>query len=126
MRRLDGKVAIITSGAGGSGRAGGARFVNEGVAVLHIATRGASGVGAAREIGGAIAAFAADVTDSLQVDAYLHEALHRFGGVDIAPLNAGIEGAHTPLEEYPPEVFARVLAVNVSGVWAGLRAAIQP
>jgi len=48
------------------------------------------------------------------------------GGVDIALLNAGIEGAHTPLEEYPPEVFARVLAVNVSGVWLGLRAAIQP
>ena len=62
----------------------------------------------------------------MQVDAYMREALDRFGGVDIALLNAGIEGAHTPLEEYPPEVFARVLAVNVGGVWPGLRAAIQP
>ena len=43
----------------------------------------------------------------------MRDALDRFGGVDIALLNAGIEGAHTPLEGYPPEVFARVLAVNV-------------
>jgi NAD(P)-dependent dehydrogenase (short-subunit alcohol dehydrogenase family) len=126
MRRLDGKVAIITGGAGGIGRAAGALFVNEGASVLLVDQPGSGVEGAAREIGGAIAAFAADVTDSLQVDAYMRAALDRFGGVDIALLNAGIEGAHTPLEEYPPEVFARVLAVNVSGVWAGLRAAIQP
>ena len=107
MRRLDGKVAIITGGAGGIGRAAGALFVGEGASVLLVDRPGSGVEGAAREIGGAVAAFAADVTDSLQVDAYMREALDRFGGVDIALLNAGIEGAHTPLEEYPPEVFAQ-------------------
>jgi NAD(P)-dependent dehydrogenase (short-subunit alcohol dehydrogenase family) len=126
MSRLRGRVAVITGGAGGIGRAAGALFVREGASVLLVDRPGSGVEGAAREIGGAIAAFAADVSDSLQVDAYIREAQARFGGVDIALLNAGIEGLYTPLEEYPPETFARVLAVNVGAVWLGLRAAIRP
>ena len=126
MGRLQGKVAVITGGAGGIGRAAGALFVREGASVLLVDRPESAVAGAAREIGGAVAAFAADVTDSSQVDAYMREAQDRFGGVDIALLNAGIEGAHAPLEEYPPEIFARVMAVNVGAVWLGLRAAIPP
>jgi NAD(P)-dependent dehydrogenase (short-subunit alcohol dehydrogenase family) len=125
MNRLQGRVAVITGGAGGIGRAAGALFVSEGASVLLVDLPGSGVEGAAREIGGAVAAFAADVTDSLQVDAYMREAEDRFGGVDIAVLNAGIEGVYKPLEEYPPETFARVLAVNVGAVWLGLRASIR-
>ena len=126
MSRLQGKVAVITGGAGGIGRAAGALFVREGASVLLV-DRPESGVEeAAREIGGAVAGFAADVTDPPQVDAYMREAQDRFGGVDIALLNAGIDGVYTPLEDYPPETFAQVMAVNVGAVWLGLRAAIRP
>jgi NAD(P)-dependent dehydrogenase (short-subunit alcohol dehydrogenase family) len=126
MSRLQGKVAVITGGAGGIGRAAGALFVREGASVLLVDRPGSSVETTARDIGNYAAAFAADITDPLQVDAYMQEALDRFGGVDIALLNAGIEGVHRPLEEYPPETFAQVMAVNVGAVWLGLRAAIGP
>ena len=126
MDRLKGKVAVITGGAGGIGRAAGVLFMSEGASVLLVDRPGSGVETAAREIGGAVAAFATDVTDPSQVDAYTREAQDRFGGLDIALLNAGIVGAHTPLEEYPPETFAQVMAVNVSAVWLGLRAAIGP
>jgi 3alpha(or 20beta)-hydroxysteroid dehydrogenase len=124
MSRLTGKVAVITGGAGGIGRAAGALFIREGASVLLV-DRPESGVAAvARDIGGPVAAFEADVTDSSQVDAYMRDVEKRFGGLDIALLNAGIEGLYTPLEEYPPETFAQVMAVNVGAVWLGLRAAV--
>jgi len=126
MSRLKGKVAVITGGAGGIGRAAGALFMREGALVLLVDRPGSGVERAAREIGGAVEAFAADVSDPSQVDAYVREAQDRFGGLDIALLNAGIVGAHTPLEEYPAETFAQVMAVNVGAVWLGLRAAIGP
>ena len=126
MNRLNGKVAVITGGAGGIGRAAGAVFAHEGASVLLVDRPGSAVAEIAREIGGAVAGYEADVTDPLQVEAYMREAQQRFGGLDIALLNAGIEGAHTPLEEYPPEIFARVMAVNVYAVWLGLRVAVGP
>jgi len=125
MSRLEGKVAVITGAAGGIGRAAGALFAREGASVLLIDRPGSGVERVAREIGGA-EAFAADVTDPVQVDGYMREAQDRFGGVDIALLNAGIEGVHTPIEEYPPGTFAQVMAVNVGAVWLGLRAAVRP
>lgn len=126
MSRLNGKIAVITGGAGGIGRAAGAMFVREGAAVLLVDRPGSGVAAAARDIGGAVAGFEADVTESSQVDAYMGEVEKRFGGLDIALLNAGIEGVYRPLEEYPPETFAQVMAVNVGAVWLGLRAAVGP
>lgn len=126
MSRLKGKVAVVTGGAGGIGRAAGSLFVREGASVLLVDRPGSGVEDAALEIGGAAAAIAADVTDPSQVDSYMREAQDRFGGLDIALLNAGIVGVHTPLEEYPAETFAAVMAVNVHAVWLGLRAAIGP
>src|SRR5262249_21585682 len=48
-------------------------------------------------------------------------AVARFGGVDVLVLNAGIEGVVKPITEYPIEVFDQVMAVNVRGVWLGLK-----
>jgi NAD(P)-dependent dehydrogenase (short-subunit alcohol dehydrogenase family) len=126
MNRLQGKIAVITGGAGGIGRAAGALFTREGASVLLVDRPGSGVESAAREIGGTVAAFAADVTEALQVDAYMHEVEDRFGALDIALLNAGIQGVYAPLEAYPPETFAQVMAVNVGAVWLGLRAAIGP
>jgi NAD(P)-dependent dehydrogenase (short-subunit alcohol dehydrogenase family) len=126
MSRLQGKIAVITGGAGGIGRAAGGLFVREGASVLLVDRPGSRVADAAREIGGAIAGFEADVTDAAQVDGYMREIVNRYGGLDIAILNAGIEGAYLPLAEYPPEVFAQVMAVNVGAVWLGLRAAVAP
>jgi NAD(P)-dependent dehydrogenase (short-subunit alcohol dehydrogenase family) len=133
MARLHGKVAVITGGAGGIGRAAGALFLHEGASVLLVDRPGSGVAAAAREIGdrsagrgAAIAGFEADVTEARNVDAYVRDAEDRFGGVDIALLNAGIEGLYMPIEQYPPETFAQVMAVNVGAVWLGLRAAVAP
>ncbi|MDP7548239.1 MAG: SDR family oxidoreductase, partial [Alphaproteobacteria bacterium] len=56
-----------------------------------------------------------------QTQAYVAAAVEQFGGVDIALLNAGIEGRVTPIAEYAEEMFDKVMAVNVRGVFLGLK-----
>ena len=129
MKRLQGKVAVITGGAGGMGRAAARLFVAEGAKVFLVDRDSAELDRVMAEIGAEfgseqVAAAAADVTDPAAVDAYTRAAAERFGGLDVALLNAGITGLNTPLEDYPLEVFDQVLSINVRAVWLGLRAAI--
>ena len=63
----------------------------------------------------------ADVTDASQTQGYVAAAVEKFGGVDIALLNAGIEGTIEPITDYPVEMFDKVMAVNVRGVFLGLK-----
>ena len=125
MARLHGKVAVITGGAGGMGRAAARLFVDQGARVFLVDRDAAELDRVIAEIGSENAAgMAADVTDPAAVEAYTRAAAERFGGLDIALLNAGITGPNTLLEDYPLEVFDQVLSVNVRAVWLGLRAAI--
>ena len=125
MARLQGKVAVITGGSGGMGRAAAELFVREGGSVL-IVDRDRDALDAAeRAIGGdRLAGMQADVTRPDAADAYVRLAEERFGGLDIALLNAGITGLNTPIESYPLETWDEVMAVNVRAVWMGLKAAI--
>ena len=125
MDRLKGKVAVITGGAGGFGAAAARLFVAEGAKVLAV-DRDASALAQLQaEIGGDnFATRAADITQPDQVEAYTAAAVERFGGLDIAILNAGITGPRTPLESYSLEDFDQVLAINLRAPWLGLRAAI--
>ena len=63
----------------------------------------------------------ADVTDPVQSQAYVNAAAERWGGVDVYLANAGIEGQLSPITDYPIDVFDRVMAVNVRGVWLGIK-----
>jgi len=132
MGRLSGKVAIITGAAGGIGRAAARLFVAEGANVLLVdldeaalrhATEAATG-DSASDGRGAASYVAADTTDPAEVQRYVDAAVERYGGVDILLANAGIEGRVLPIPEYPLEVFDRVMAVNVRGVWLGLKSVI--
>ncbi len=122
MGKLDGKVAIITGGSGGIGNAAARLFVAEGAQVMVVDLGEEALRGVVADIGGDnIACCAADVTDPAANDAYVQATVDRFGGVDIALLNAGIEGDFTPLVDYPDEMYDKVMAVNVKGVWLGLK-----
>ena len=62
---------------------------------------------------------AADVTKSEDVQRYVNDAVNAFGKIDIFFNNAGIEGVVKPTVDYPEDVFDKVIAVNVKGVWLG-------
>ena len=123
-RRFEGKVAVVTGAAGGIGREACLRFGAEGarVVAVDLANSDLAGVvGAVQAEGAEAIAVPADVTQSAQVKAYVDAAVARFGRIDAFFNNAGIEGWVGPSTEYPEEVFDRVLAVNVKGVWLGMK-----
>ncbi len=127
MARLTGKVAVITGGAGGIGRAAARLFVEEGAKVLLVdLDEGALNDSVAGTGAGADSAsyVVADTTEPDQVQRFVDTAVERYGGVDVFLANAGIEGRVLPIPEYPVDVFDRVIAVNVRGVWLGLKSVI--
>jgi NAD(P)-dependent dehydrogenase (short-subunit alcohol dehydrogenase family) len=122
MARLTGKVAVITGGSGGIGRAAARLFVEEGANVLLVDLDETTLQGAVASISGdAISYVVADTTQPDQVQRFVQTAVERYGGIDVFLANAGIEGHLRPITEYPVDVFDRVIAVNVRGVWLGLK-----
>lgn len=125
MTRLNGKVAIITGGAGGIGRAAGKLFVSEGANVLLVDLSEGALQDATTAIGSNRVSYCVgDVTQPADNDTFVRVATERYGGVDIFLANAGIEGIVKPITDYDVETFDRVLAVNVRGVWLGLKSVI--
>ena len=125
MGRLDGRVAIITGGASGIGRAAAKLFVSEGANVFLVDRNETDLAKAVAELDPFHTGYtAADIADPEQVEASVKAAVERFGGVDIALLNAGITGGRMPIEDFPIDLFDSVMAVNLRGAWLGLRAVI--
>jgi len=125
MTRLTGKVAIITGGAGGIGRATAQLFTAEGAQVLLVDRNEAALHSAVESVGSAAASYVvADITQPEQAEHYVKTALERYQGVDILLANAGVEGVLQPIPDYPIDVFDHVMAVNVRGVWLSLKYAI--
>jgi len=120
---LEGKAAVVTGGARGIGFATAAALVREGARVMLVGRDAAALEDAARSLGSTTEIFVqvADVSRSEDVEAYVAEALRRFGSIDILFNNAGIEGAIAPIAEYPIDEFDRVIAINLRGVFLGLR-----
>lgn len=122
MGKLDGKVAIITGGSGGIGGAAARLFAAEGCRVMLVDLDAAALQGVVADIGDDRAAYTvADVSDSPQTQTYVAATIERFGGVDIALLNAGIEGRLDSIADMPEEMFDKVIGVNVRGVFLGLK-----
>jgi 3alpha(or 20beta)-hydroxysteroid dehydrogenase len=120
----NGPVAIVTGAAGGIGEATSLALAARGATVLAVdvdevgAERSASAVVAA---GGTAAAVRADVSDPDAVAEYVGECERRYGGVDAFFNNAGYEGAIAEIPDYPLEEYERTMAVNVRGVFLGLK-----
>jgi NAD(P)-dependent dehydrogenase (short-subunit alcohol dehydrogenase family) len=119
---FNGRIAVVTGGAQGIGRAIAARLVHGGATVWLWDRDIALAKATAAELKSAGPCFAAhvDVTDLAQVEAAA-KALDG-GRVDILVNNAGISGANAPTWEYPPQEWARVLAVNLTGTFNCCRA----
>jgi NAD(P)-dependent dehydrogenase (short-subunit alcohol dehydrogenase family) len=119
---LEGKVAVVTGGASGLGEAVARRLAAEGAKIVIVDREGAEE--AADSLDDALAV-TADVTREADVDAYMRAAVERFGRVDLHHLNAGISGTLSPIPEIEADEFDAVMAVNVRGVFLGLRAAFR-
>ncbi|MEM6497235.1 MAG: glucose 1-dehydrogenase [Pseudomonadota bacterium] len=119
-----GRCAVVTGGSGGIGRATSLAFANAGAKLVIVDVNGeAAGAVAAeiRSIGGDAISVAADVTKSADVQAYVKAAVDAYGTIDLFFNNAGIEGNLTPLVDYDEDLFDQVMAVNVRGVFLGLK-----
>ncbi len=120
MTELAGKVAVITGAAGGIGAAT-ARLMHARGARLVLADLDESALAKlASEFGEDAAWCRCDVSSEADNEAMVRMALDKFGRLDIAILNAGIEGRAGPIGETSLENFDRVIAINVRGVFAGL------
>ncbi len=120
MARLNNKVALITGAANGIGLATAQRFVAEGAAVLLVDINETELSSAAERLGASARYEVADVSQEAGAKRYVSSAIEAFGRVDVAVLNAGIEGGVSPIDATPLATFDRVMSVNVRGVWLGL------
>lgn len=119
-RKLEGKIALVTGGAGGIGRATALAYMREGAKVAVADLDGAAARDVADEInaaGGEALGLAADVSLNEDVEAMVAQVVARFGRLDIAFNNAGIEVEHEPLHKTDEAMFDRLMNVNVKGVW---------
>lgn len=122
MKRLNGKVAIITGGTGGIGVAAAAMFMEEGAQVVLVDNDKAAIEKAKAELQDKNLSFChADVSKKEDTIKFLNHTLKTFGKIDIFFANAGIEGASKSIEEYPDSIFDEVIAVNLKGVWLGCK-----
>jgi NAD(P)-dependent dehydrogenase (short-subunit alcohol dehydrogenase family) len=118
--RLDGKIALVTGGSSGIGRASALAFAREGAKVVVAdvtAEGGQETVRLIKEAGGEARFLKVDVARAAEVETLITQTVAAYGRLDCAYNNAGIEGAFVSTTEYPEADWDRVLAINLKGVW---------
>lgn len=122
MAKLADKVAVITGGSGAIGSTTAKLFLNEGAKVVLVDINEEALSKVASELNSPNVSYvAADVTKATDVQKYVKHTVDTFGKIDVFFNNAGIEGVVKPITEYPEEVFDKLIAVNVKGVWLGIK-----
>jgi NAD(P)-dependent dehydrogenase (short-subunit alcohol dehydrogenase family) len=122
---LSGKVAVVTGAGSGIGAGVARRLSQEGAHVVVVDRDESRATSVAGELGGETLAVAADVSQEDGVRAYMDAAVERLGRIDLYHLNAGIAGTPVPIPEIEAHEFDDVMAVNVRGVFLGLRDAFR-
>lgn len=128
MADFDGKVALVTGGGTGIGKATAIAFANEGAKVV-IGNRnveaGEAVVSLIKDAGGEASFLRTDVSSEDDVKALVDHAVTTYGRLDAAFNNAGIGGAAGPLADQTTENYDQVMGINVKGVWLSMKYEIQ-
>jgi len=121
---LSGRVALITGGASGIGRAAALAFARHGAAIALI-DREIEGLANAaqqlREMDARVETFHADITDADQLKKACDDAFNAFGRMDVVFANAGINGVWAPLDDLTVEEFDNIIAVNLRGTFLTIK-----
>ncbi|CAA0824600.1 NAD(P)-binding Rossmann-fold superfamily protein [Striga hermonthica] len=126
-RRLEGKVALITGGASGLGKATAQIFIRHGAQVVIADINSEMGPQVSRELGPEAQFVPCDVTVEAQVEEAVRFAVAHHGKLDIMFNNAGIAGSAVPpsVADLDLDEFDRVMRTNVRGVMAGVKHAAR-
>jgi NAD(P)-dependent dehydrogenase (short-subunit alcohol dehydrogenase family) len=119
---LTGKVVFITGAARGIGLGTAQAVHRRGASVVMLDLDGEATERAASEVGERALGLAGDVTDTGSLEAAVDAGVERFGGIDVAVANAGIAPTARTMRVYEPELFEKVLDVNLVGAWRTVRA----
>ncbi len=122
--RLKDKVAVVTGAGSGMGRAMAKRFVEEGASVVAVDWHADAVCEAAKEIGGNIVAFTANVAVEGETTAMIDKAVSQFGRIDVLVNNAGVMDLFQSVADVDKDTWRRVMSVNVDGPLFAMRKAV--
>src|SRR5262245_56139881 len=124
MKQFQGRVALITGGTAGIGRATALAFAREGARVVITGRREKEGnevVDEIKQLDGEAIFIKTDVAKEADVKAMVEKTIATFGRLDFAFNNAGVEQPITPLTEQTEETYNQVMDINVKGVWLSMK-----
>jgi NAD(P)-dependent dehydrogenase (short-subunit alcohol dehydrogenase family) len=125
---LEGKVALVTGGTSGIGCETAVFFAKAGAKVVVAGRRDVEGqetIDLVRAAGGDGLFVKTDVSKAVEVEALVQKIVEKFGRLDVAFNNAGVEGVWAPIVRQSEEDWDRIIAINLKGVWLCLKYEIR-
>lgn len=126
--RFVGKVALVTGGSSGIGRAAAIAFGREGAKVVVASRREEEGqetVKLTTDAGGEAMFIKTDVSKSSEIQALLSKTIEQYGQLDCAFNNAGVEGAFAPITTLTEENWDHTIAINLKAIWLSIKYEIE-
>lgn len=124
MKEFEGKVALITGGSSGIGRATAIAFAQKGAKIVIASRREKESeetVAMIKEIGSEAIFIKTDITQAIQVENLVNQTINTYGRLDYAFNNAGTEGILEPSIEQTEENWNQVINTNLKGVWLSMK-----
>lgn len=124
MKGIEGKIALVTGGGSGIGRAAALAFAREGAKVVVadvVVEGGQETVQMIKKADGEAIFVKTDVSKAAEVEALINKTVETYGRLDCAFNNAGIEGEQAPTAENTEKNWDRVISINLKGVWLCMR-----